>query len=136
MKDLPKIVRDRKIEGEKRKRIIAALRIVLALKINCSTIHLLGYSVHQVLSVFFCVCSSFKSLLSVNPFVRSLSLSPTLYKFIVLGSLGSYPRSFGLGLRIVTLQTILKFFWHYFYWKYKKNYQQNLLLYHFSRKYF
>ena len=54
--------------------------------------------------MFFCVCSSLKSLLSVNPFTRSPALSPTLYKFIVFGSLGSYPRSFGLGLQIVTLQ--------------------------------
>ena len=54
--------------------------------------------------MFFCVCSSFKSLLSVNPFARSPALSPTLYKFIIFGSLGSYPRFFGLGLRIVTLQ--------------------------------
>ena len=43
-------------------------------------------------------------MLVVGPFARSLALSPTLYKFIVLGSLGSYPRSFGLGLKIVTLQ--------------------------------
>ena len=43
-------------------------------------------------------------MIAVGPFARSLALSPTLYKFIVLGSLGSYPRSFGLGLKIVTLQ--------------------------------
>ena len=43
-------------------------------------------------------------MLDVGPFAKSPALSPTLYKFIVLGSLGSYPRSFGLGLQIVTLQ--------------------------------
>ena len=43
-------------------------------------------------------------MLAVNPFARSPAFSPTLYKFIVLVSLGSYPRSFGLGLQIVTLQ--------------------------------
>ena len=100
MKDLPEKGGDRKIEGEERKRIIVALRIVLALKINCSN-NLVEYSVYQALLVFFCICSSFKSLFSVNPFARSPVLSPTLYKFIVLGS---YPRSFGPGLRIVTLQ--------------------------------
>ena len=51
--------------------------------------------------MFFYVCSFFKSLLAVNLFARSPALSPTLYKFIVLGS---YPKSFGLGLQIVTLQ--------------------------------
>ena len=40
-------------------------------------------------------------MLVVGPFARSLALSPTLYKFIVLGS---HPRFFGLGLQIVTLQ--------------------------------
>ena len=43
-------------------------------------------------------------MLAINPFAKSLALSPILYKFIVLGSLGSYPRSFRLGLQIVTLQ--------------------------------
>ena len=45
-------------------------------------------------------------MLFINPFARSPTLSPILYKFIVLGSLGSYPRSFGLGLRIVTLHIV------------------------------
>ena len=42
-------------------------------------------------------------MLFINPFARSPTLSPILYKFIVLGS---YPRSFGLGLRIVTLHIV------------------------------
>ena len=42
-------------------------------------------------------------MLAVGPFARSLALSSTLYKFIILGS---YPRSFGLGLQIVTLQLV------------------------------
>ena len=46
-------------------------------------------------------------MLAVGPFVRSPALSPTLYKFIILDSLGSYPRSFGLGLQIMTLQLAL-----------------------------
>ena len=45
-------------------------------------------------------------MLFINSFARSPTLSPILYKFIVLGSLGSYPRSFGLGLRIVTLHIV------------------------------
>ena len=93
------------IEKGKRKKITVALWVVLALKNNCSnnsssprTFISLNF-----ICVFLCVFI-FKSLLVVNPFARSLVLSPTLYKFIVLGSLGSYPRSFGLGLQIVTLQ--------------------------------
>ena len=44
--------------------------------------------------VCFCACSYFKSLLAIIPFAKSPALSPTLYKFIVLGSLGSHPNSF------------------------------------------
>ena len=51
--------------------------------------------------VCFYVCSYLKSLLAVVPFAKSPALSPTLYKFSVLGS---YPKSFGLRLQIVTLQ--------------------------------
>ena len=105
MKALPERGNRKIREKKERKRIIVALRVVLALKsIVQITIYLLEHSVHQALSVFFCICSPFKSLLSVNPFARSSALLPTLYKFIVLGSLDSYSKSFGLGLRIVTLQ--------------------------------
>ena len=54
--------------------------------------------------VWFYVCSHLKSLLTVVQFAKSSALSPTLYKFIVLGSLGSYPNSLGLGLKNVSLQ--------------------------------
>ena len=56
--------------------------------------------------MFFFVYSSFKSLLTIGPFAKSPALSPTLYKFIVLGLLGSYPKSFELGLQIVTLHLL------------------------------
>ena len=56
------------------------------------------------------VCLYFKSLLAVVQFAKNPAFSPTFYKFIVLGSLGSYPKSFGFGLQIVTLQEpILEF---------------------------
>ena len=89
---------------EKRKIITIALSVVLAfrnseLNNNSSP----QTTISQVLRVFY-VCSYFKSLLAVVQFAKSLALSPTLYKFIVLGSLGSYPNSFELGLQIVTLQ--------------------------------
>ena len=104
MKDLPESEGSENREREERKRIIVALRVVLALKINCSN----NNSPPQTFSSssLICVCSSLKSLLSVNPLSRSPTLSPTLYKFIVLGPLGSYPGSFGLELQIVTLQYI------------------------------
>ena len=54
--------------------------------------------------VYFYVCSYLKYLLAVVPFVKSLTLLPTLYKFIVLGS---YLKSFRFGLQIVTLQGLL-----------------------------
>ena len=54
--------------------------------------------------VCFYVCSYLKSLLAIIPFVKSLTLSSALYKFIVLGS---YSKSFGFGLQIVTLQGLL-----------------------------
>ena len=50
--------------------------------------------------VYFYVCSYLKYLLAVVPFVKSLTLSHTLYKFIVLGS---YPKSYRFKLQIVTL---------------------------------
>ena len=92
------------MKGE-RQRITVALRVVLAFRnsgLNNSssprtTIFIKFY-------VCFYVCSYFKFLLVVVPFAKSPALSPTLYKFIVFGSLGSYPNSFGLGLQIVTLQ--------------------------------
>ena len=114
MKDLPEKGGDRKIEREERKRIIIVLRIVLALKINYSNINSPPriFNSSNFISVFL-YCSSFKSLLSVNLFTRSPTLSPTLYKFIVLGSVGRYPRSFGLGLRIVILQYIYIYIYIY-----------------------
>ena len=45
-------------------------------------------------------------MLFINPFARSPTLSPILYKFIVLDPLGSYPKSFGFGLQIVTLHIV------------------------------
>ena len=94
------------IEKGKRKRIIVALRVVLALRNNCSNNKFISLDIYFIkfYLCFFYVCSYFKSLLVIGPFARSPALSPTLYKFIVLGSLSSHPRSFGLGLQIVTLQ--------------------------------
>ena len=104
MKDLPESEGSENREREERKRIIVALRVVLALKINCSNNNSPPRTFSS--SSLICVCSSLKSLLSVNPLSRSPALSPTLYKFIVLGPLGSYPGSFGFELQIVTLQYI------------------------------
>ena len=54
--------------------------------------------------ISFCACSYPKSLLAVISFTKGPALSPTLYKFIVLGSLGLYSNNFGFGLKIVSLQ--------------------------------
>ena len=53
--------------------------------------------------ISFCACSYPKSLLAVISFAKSPTLSPTLYKFIVLSSLGLYSNNFGFGLKIVSL---------------------------------
>ena len=54
--------------------------------------------------ISFCACSYPRSLLAIISFVKGPTLSPTLYKFIVLGSLGLYSNNFGFGLKIVSLQ--------------------------------
>ena len=54
--------------------------------------------------ISFCACSYPKSLLAVISFAKGPAFSPTLYKFIVLGSLGLYFNNFGFGLKIVSLQ--------------------------------
>ena len=63
--------------------------------------------------ISFCACSYLKSLLAVISFAKGPVLLPTLYKFIVLGSLGLYSNNFGFGLKIVSLQytciTIIKY---------------------------
>ena len=54
-----------------------------------------------------CVCSYFKSLLTIILFAKSPVFSPIFYKFIILGSLGSYSNHLGLELQIVSLQVPL-----------------------------
>ena len=49
--------------------------------------------------IHFNICLPWRSLLAVIPFVKSLTFLPTLYKFIVLGSLGLYPPRVGFGLK-------------------------------------
>ena len=55
----------------------------------------------------FRVCSYFKSLLAIIQFAKNPVLSLTFYKFIILGSLGSYSNHLGLELQIVSLQVPL-----------------------------
>ena len=55
-----------------------------------------------------------KYLLAVIPFAKSPALSPTLYKFIVLGSLGLYSNHLGLRLEIVSLQYIYIYIYIYY----------------------
>ena len=49
--------------------------------------------------LYFYACLLWRSLLAVISFVKNLAFSPTLYKFIVLGSLGLNPHRVGFGLK-------------------------------------
>ena len=80
---------------------------------NLIIIHLLGQRFPQVLYLFLCLfiveilISRYSIRQEPNFFTHSYLLLPTLYKFIVLGSLGLYPNHIGFRLQIVTLQLAL-----------------------------
>ena len=78
VKELPERKKGKLREKKEKKRIIVALKVVLALKLNCSNNNSppRTFILSSFIGVF--LCSSFKSLLSVNPLTRSPALSPTL----------------------------------------------------------